>query len=56
MSFEHVMSYESLPRNIEKTEMVKENNFNQGVMIYTIHLLRIWLLLYKVSHLVNVSK
>ena len=50
------MSNESLPRDIEKTEMGKNNNLDQGVMIYVVHLLRVWLLLHKVSHLINVSK
>jgi len=36
--------------------MVNNNNIDQGVMIYAIHLLRIWLLLHNVSHLINLSK
>ena len=35
---------------------MKNNNLDQGVMINVVHLLRVWLLLHKVSHLFNVSK
>ena len=36
--------------------MMKNNNFDQGVMVDAIHMLRVWILLHKASHLINVSK
>lgn len=36
--------------------MVKNNDFDQRVMIYVVQLLRVWLLLHKVSYFFNVSK
>ena len=50
------MSNECLPRDVEETEMLKNNNFDQGVMVDVVHLLRVWLLLHKLIHLINVSK
>ena len=35
---------------------MENNDLDQGVMIKTAHLLRVWLLLHKMSHLLNVPE
>ena len=50
------MSNKSLPRNVKKIEMAKNNDFYQRLMIDAFQLLRVWLLLHNVSHLITVSK
>jgi len=48
------MSNKCLPRDVEETKMMKNNDLDKRIMINTSHLLRVWLLLQKMSHLLNV--
>lgn len=48
------MSNKSLPRDVEETKMMKHKDFDQGVVIEATHLLEVWLLLEKMSHLLNI--
>ena len=50
------MRNKGLLRDVEETDMMKHNDLNQGVMIVTTHLLRVWLLLDKMSHLLNIPE
>lgn len=50
------MSNKSLPRNVNKTEMMKNNDFDQIIMVDVVQLLRVWFLPHNVSYLINISK
>ena len=50
------MSNESLPRNVKKTKMANNNDFDQRVMIDVVQLLRVWFRLHNVSYFINTSK
>ena len=50
------MSDKCLPRDVEETEMMKHNDLDQGIVIEASHLLRVWLLLDKMSHLLNIPE
>ena len=53
---EDVMRNKCLPRDVEETEMMKHTHLDQGIVIETTHLLRVWLLLDKMNHLLNTPK
>jgi len=53
---EDVMRNKGLPRDVEEIEMRKHNDLDQGTVIETAHLLRMWLLLDKMSHLLNIPE
>lgn len=55
-TLENVMRNKSLPRDVEETVMMKQNDLDQGVMIETAHLLRVWLLLHKMRDLLNIPE
>ena len=48
------MRNKGVPRYVEETEMMRHNDLDQGVMIKTAHLLRVWLPLDNMSHLLNI--
>ena len=51
---EYVMSNKCLQRDVEETKMMKNKDFDQGVVIEAAHMLCVWLLLDKMSHLFNI--
>jgi len=53
-TFEDFMRNKCLPRDVEEAKMMKHNHLDQGIMIKTTHLLRIWLFMHKVGHLLNI--
>lgn len=50
------MRNKCLPRDVEGTKMMKHNDLDQGIVIETTHLLRVWLLLEKMSHILNIPE
>jgi len=50
------MRNKGLRRDVEETEMMKHNHLDQGVVIETAHLLRVWILLQKMNHILNIPK
>lgn len=50
------MRNKCFPRDVEEAKMMKHNHLDQGIMIETAHLLRVWLFLHKMGHLLNIPK
>ena len=50
---EYGISYEGTPCNVEFLEMIKDYDFNEGMMKETLHLIFILPLLGNVGHLLN---
>lgn len=50
---EYGISYEGTPCNVEFLEMIKGNDFNEGMMKYTLYLICILPLLGNLGHLLN---
>lgn len=48
------MRNKGIPRDVEETEIMKHNDLDQGIVIEVAHLLRVWLILDKMSHLLNI--